>query len=528
MIKRLLCLVLFVGSLPAAARVGFGDPADAWREKQPEDWMRLEGHLRLRIGAFSNLDLDRGVSPSSQTALWPAGTTPLDITSGQDMRLRLRPSFFWGDNVRVVLGVDVLDNVALGASPKGAPYRDKTAIVAGTAFQEPLTFALGAFRVRDAYAEARLPFGVLFAGRMPSHFGLGIAANNGNDLDDDGGDRADRIGFMAPLFGHYVAVGLDWAASGPRVADAGIAPDPGRVTDGVHAASVAVVRYHAPWEVKLYRDAWRPRFDYGAVVSVQGQWEDTPGFYRTLDSTLGVDDFAVVDRRYGAAVLDVWARLWWGDIKLEAEAVGSHFVIANPSPYAGVVLREPVTGNPFGAVANAEYRTLRDRLSVFGEVGLASADPGFGFPVNGPSAFAAGRPGDVYGSQLDGTHDTRMDAFRFHPAYRVDLIMWRTLLGGVSEAAFGRAKIGGQPLPGLGLEANAIYSHGLSAASTPGGRAPLGAELDLAAYFQYGAVTFRADYGVLLPLGGLGARGGSAPGIAQMLLLRLGVTGDQA
>ena len=37
-----------------------------------------------------------------------------------------------------------------------------------------------------------------------------------------------------------------------------------------------------------------------------------------------------------------------------------------------------------------------------------------------------------------GARDARMDAFRFHPAYRVDLILWRTLLGGVSEAAFAR------------------------------------------------------------------------------------------
>ena len=38
--------------------------------------------------------------------MWPAGITPLDLTTGSDMRVRLAPSFFLGDSARVFLEID--------------------------------------------------------------------------------------------------------------------------------------------------------------------------------------------------------------------------------------------------------------------------------------------------------------------------------------------------------------------------------------------------------------------------------------
>lgn len=115
-----------------------------------------------------------------------------------------------------------------------------------------------------------------------------------------------------------------------------------------------------------------------------------------------------------------------------------------------------------------------------------------------------------------------MDAFRFHPAYRVDLILWRTLLGGVSEAAFARVGARSHAVRDLELELFAIYSHALVPESAPGGRGPLGLEVDGAATLHIGAFSVRTDVGVLFPFGGLGARGGAAPTVAHMALVRLG------
>lgn len=512
-------LVLLAAS-PSLARVGFGDPMEVFRERQPEQWLVPHGHLRLRGGLFGNLDLDRPPSPSSKQVLWPAGEGPLDHTAGADLRVRLAPSFFLGDDVRVLLEVDLLDNVALGASPRGAPFGERTAIVAGTAFQDPYTFATGAFRVRSAMAEVATPLGVLAVGRMPSHFGLGIAANAGDALDDDGGDRADRVAFVAPLFGHFVAVGFDWAASGAASADPLQTPDPRLVSDASQSISVGILRYRAPWERELYKDAGYLLFDYGVGLSTQWQANDTPAFYQHLDPALAGDD-ARVRRDALAFVIDAWARFEVGALRVEGEAVALHFHVDNPSPWAGVEVRQPVTGNPFGAVLQAEYAPFDDVLSFHVETGAASGDPGYGFPSDQASLQAA-RPGDLYGPQLDGTRDARMDAFRFHPAYRVDLILWRTLLGGVSEAAFARAGVRSSHVRDVELELFGIYSHALFSDSAPGGRAPLGLEVDAAATLAIGAFSLRTDVGVLFPFGGLGARGGVAPSIGHMALVRLG------
>jgi uncharacterized protein (TIGR04551 family) len=522
--KRLIALTgLFavVASGAASARVGFGDPAEPFRERAPDDWIVVDGHLRLRGAVFGNLDLDRGPSPSTGKPLWPAGEGPLDTTTGADMRVRLAPSFFLGDDVRVFLEVDLLDNVALGVRPRGTPYAGAPGIVAGGAFQEPLDFATGAFRVRSAVGEVLTPFGTLSAGRAPSHFGLGIAANAGDDVDDDGGDRADRVAFVTPLFGHFVAASFDWAASGAAGGDPLSSPDPRRFSDEVHSLAVALLRFRSPWEVELYREAGRVVFDYGAAFSTQWQRTDVPGFYQSFDPALA-SDAARVPRNYLGLVVDVWARAVFGPLRIEAEAIASHLDIENASPLAGVELREPVTGNPFGGVVQVEWQAVPELLALHVEGGVASADPAYGFVDDSASPLAVSRPGDVKGPQIDGSRDTRVDAFRFHPAYRVDLILWRSLLGGVSEAGYARAAVRSRPLQMIELELSTIYSQGLLSERTPGGVGPLGLEVDGAATLRIGQFSVRTDAGVLFPFGGLGARGGSAPGLAHMILVRLG------
>lgn len=517
----LACLVLGAAS-PALGRVGFGDPMEPWREREPGQWLRFDGYLRLRGALYGNLDLDRGPSPTTGKPLWPDGETPLDVTAGSDLRARLKPSVFLGDEVRLVFEVDVLDGVALGQSPRGAPYKGRPAIVAGTTFQDPIGVLDGAFQVRSAYAEVALPFGVLSVGRGPSHFGLGIAANAGDDLDDDVGDRADRVAFVTPLFGHYLGASFDWAAAGPRGIDPASAPAARRISDAQQSVSLSLLRYRAPWEVELYRAAGRLVLDYGVAGSAQWQHKDAPSFYQDLEDALSGGASTRVRRDYLGLVLDVWGRLVYGPLRVEAEAVAAQVHIDNPSPWPGVEMRQPVAGNPFGVVLQAEYLVFEDALSLLAEGGVASADPGYGFPLDEPSAFAGARPGDVTGPQLDVPRDARLDAFRFHPSYRVDLILWRTLLGGVSEAAYGRFAVRARPFAALALELSSIYSHGIYAERTPGGVGPLGVEVDGAATFRYGAFSLRTDLGVLVPLGGLGARGGPAPGVAHMLLVRLG------
>jgi uncharacterized protein (TIGR04551 family) len=545
MSRRLVFALIVVVALGLAggsrARTGMGDPVQPWREKQPDEWFVLHGHLRLRSAVFSHLDLDRpsGVVGAGSTPLWPAGQGTLDLTHGHDLRLRLAPSFFLGDTARVFVEVDLLDNVALGARPRFTPFREATGLVAAAPFQAQPSLGDVA-TLRTALGEVLLPVGVLSVGRMPSHFGLGIAANDGSDVDDDLGDRADRVAFAMPVAGHVVAAAFDFGAAGPPAFGPrplpGLGPMPRALSTVEQSISLAFLRFRAPWEVRMLTHARTPEggrtvFDYGVVGSVEWQDDDVPGYYADFDDTVGTDPAAVVRRGYRAGVVDGWLRVVTRRLRVEAELVGAIFTIDNASPLSGVVLRAPVTGTPWGGVVVVEGKPLADEdvVVLAAEVGAASSDPAPGFPLAAPTALVGARPGDVFGSQLDGPRDTRQDAFRLHPLHRVDLILWRTLLGGVSEAAYARVHGAWQPapeaLPGVQVEGNVIYSHALHAGSAPGGVAPLGLEVDGALVLPYDAFSLRLDAGWLLPLGGLGARPAAdqtpiAPTPATMLLLR--------
>jgi len=510
----------------ALARTGMGDPVQPWREKDPDEWLSFHGHLRLRSALMNNLDLGRGPS-SDGSLLWPTGDNGLTV--GHDLRVRLAPSIFMGDSVRLFMELDVLDNVALGARPRFTPFGGTPAIVAAAPFQEPLTALDGAFHLRTAMAEVILPIAVISAGRMPSHFGLGIAANDGNALDDDLGDRADRIAVTVPIFGHVLSGAFDVGASGPSGQTLpGFGPSPRSPLISEQSVSLAFLRFHSPWEQELLQNDGRVVVDYGVAGSIEWQDKDVPAFYTSFDQSLGNDPNAVVERGYRAGVLDGWLRIGTDRLRVEAEVVASTFQIDNPSPYVGITIRQPVTGTPFGGVAVVEIKPLENpqTLSVQFEGGVASSDPAPGLPLPAPTAFVGARPGDVFGSQLDGTKDSRMDAYRLHPAHRVDLILWRTLLGGVSEAAYGRVSGRFAPaqdiFPGLSLEGNLVYSHALDAGSAPGGINPLGLEVDGAVTLPYEQFSLRIDAGILAPFGGLGERGASAPPLASMVLVRLG------
>jgi len=110
-----------------------------------------------------------------------------------------------GVGVAVKARIDWLDNVPLGGDPdlsNGSP--------ATSSGQRPTTVV-----VKRAWGEALTPFGILAAGRMGAHFGLGITANGGDCDDCDKGDAADRIAFVSPMFGHLLAVAWEVASRGP-------------------------------------------------------------------------------------------------------------------------------------------------------------------------------------------------------------------------------------------------------------------------------------------------------------------------
>jgi len=455
----------------------------------------ITGLLRVRGESLYNLDLDRGLDPSGR----PAFTVPLDggqRLDGGDLRLRTDLGFrAAGAGVAVKARVDVLDNVGLGSTPEVGTGRAPTP--AASPGQEP---PLDVVRVERVWGEVLTPVGILAAGRMGAHWGLGIVANGGDCDDCDGGDAADRIAFVSPLAGHLFAVSYDLGWSGPQTArkddarSVELAP-----TDDVTTITGTILRTRSPAAILRRAAVGLPTVEYGGYVSHRWQRDDVPSAYLPVAVPAATQLMA---RDFAATSAGGWLRIVTAQLRFEAEAVYVHARVGQPSLVPGVELTQAATSDQVGLAFETEVRLGVVRLGL--DAGFASGDdaPGFGaFPAPGA---AAAQPGDLDGPQADPPSDTTVNNFRFHPDYRVDRILFREILGTITDAVYARPH-GALRLADLGhafidAELAAIASWAVAPTSTPSGARALGVELDPSLVFV-SRDGFRAalEYALFLP-----------------------------
>ena len=454
----------------------------------------LTGYFRLRGEDLYNLDLDAGLGPSGQ----PLFTVPLSggqSLTGGDMRLRTDLAIYPpGMGVDVKLRVDVLDNLALGSTPEGRPASSRAPTPAASPGQAPPTQA---FRIKRAYGEVLTPLGLLAAGRMGVHWGLGMVANGGDCDDCDGGDAADRVAFVAPVFDHFLAVAYDFTATGPvarrRDQSRPIDLEP---TDNVRTVTAALLQQHSPLSRARRAAAGLFTADYGLALSHRWQDNDVPADYLPVAQPVAIDSSQLMARGYGATTWDAWVRLSSRHLRLEAEAAYVTARVEQPSLVPGVELDQAITSHQLGAAFESEVGAGGDSAAGVGALGWAAAGldagyasgdsaPGFGaFPA--PDAAPA-RPGDLDGPQADLPGDTTVDNFRFHPDYRIDQILFREIIGTVTDAMYvrphARVRLANLRYARLDAALAAIASWAAEPNSTPSGARRLGLELDPSLYF---------------------------------------------
>jgi uncharacterized protein (TIGR04551 family) len=336
---RALVVFFAVSSLASSAQAtGFTDIGQDIRLHDDDEFsLEIDGYLRLRAEILHNLDLDRGATPSGEV-LFPV---PIDDPQGQtlyelDMRLRTDLAVYApGGTVAVKLRLDTLDNLALGSTPDGAPSASTT--------QRALETAI---RVRRAYGEVLTPFGVLAAGRMGNHWGLGMLANGGDCADCDSGDAQDRIAFITPVAGHVWAASFDLTSSGPQVArHSGFRPVDITPVDDVRTVTFAVLSWLGDAPRARRHRAGRTTFEYGAYLSHRWQDGDIPASYVPTASAIPLTPQQVMPRGFQATAVSVWARLQGPGLRIELEAAYLHASVAQSSLVPGVLLRDGVTSN---------------------------------------------------------------------------------------------------------------------------------------------------------------------------------------
>lgn len=518
---RVLLALLVIIALPSVADAqGFHDVGEGIRSHlDPDDFsVELHGYFRGRGEILSNLDLDRGLTPSGD----PLFPVPADDPDGQnlyeaDMRLRCDLSVYApGGSVAIHTRIDVLDNLSVGSTPNDIPT--------ATTSQSVLDSAI---HIRRAWAEVLTPFGLLTVGRQANTWGLGMLANGGDCNDCDGGDVADRIAFLTPLAGHLWALAFDISATGPQSTRAsGFRPVDLSPTDDVRTITFAWMNWHTDDARRRRHDAGRATFEYGAYLSYRWQENDAPSSYLPTSVPVNAGPAQYVPRGLTAVAADIWLRLETRDFRIELEAALLYSNIAQTTLIPGALLRDSITATQLGAALETEFLP-REALSFGLDAGIASGDSAPGFGAYPRALQDSPQPGDLDGPQATLPYDTTVDNFRFSSDYRVDRILFREIIGRVTDAVYFRPhlrwRVFDEPIGMLNVTLYGVASFAVEPTSTPSGQSPLGIEIDPAITYETREGFIAAlEYAVLVPLSGFQntAMGlGASP--AQLLRLRL-------
>jgi uncharacterized protein (TIGR04551 family) len=433
----------------------------------------LSGYFRTRGEALYNLDLDRGLQSNGQPIFPVSQSDPSAQTlTHWDMRWRTDLNIYApGSMVAVKARVDMLDNVALGSLPDGIPSTSGTQ-------RSPADVV----RVRRAYGELLLPFGFLAAGRMGTSWGLGMVANGGDCLDCDSADSADRVAFITPALGHVFALAYDFSATGPQA----VRPNQNRTvgfepSTDVRTATFAWLRWKDDATRLRRRRAGKTTVEYGSYITHRWQSDDVPAAY--LSSAQAVDAFAnggsgVMARGFRATAFDAWVRLTFPWARVEAEGVFATATIDQPSLIPGLLLRDPAKSKQIGAVLQTDFGPIDSMFSAGLDAGYASGDPAPGFGVVVRPNSPPPRNGDLDGPQANPRRDNRVDNFKFHTDYRIDRILFREIIGAVSDAMYARPhariRITRTKSAELSATMDIIGSRAVESSSTLTGKAPLG------------------------------------------------------
>jgi uncharacterized protein (TIGR04551 family) len=494
-------------------------------------FLQLDGYLRLRSYMFDDLDLKSGMD-SAGRYLFPIplrGGPARGTLAGANMRLRIEPTLNVSEQVRVRAQFDVFDNYAFGSSnsaafdQSGSPYPVPFYGSSRSFLRDTTHTDRDAILVKRAWGEVQTPVGLLSFGRMPAGWGLGILQNPGSGLDDDYGDTVDRIQFAlppvtTPIGPLTVVPSLDFDSEGVQRFNAiGGPPLDADNADDARSWGLKLARLDTDDELRRKLDKGEASINYGAFYQYKAQVWTFPGW----DASTGTLTTAPAEKRNAYAhVLDLWTRWQKGPFKAELEAAGIFGHVGNANAaVVGATSTGEILIRQLGLAATFSWAVMPNKLTLGAETGFASGDdaPGFGNQpgLAAPASTTAPYPYGVFDGQqygVNGDHSIRN--FRFNPAYRVDVILFRQILGGVTDAWYVKPKLHWDVMPAIAVDGAIVYSSALNGESTPSstgpgtGTKPLGIEGDAKLTYSSGD-GFQAwvEYGILQPFDALKTAG---------------------
>ncbi|WP_224249007.1 TIGR04551 family protein [Hyalangium gracile] len=479
-------------------------------EKRKLELFTMDGYFRVRPSLFYKFDLGK----ARERALFPTRSENENTQAGGNLRVRLEPTFNVSEEVRLKLQVDLLDNILLGSTPDSTQSgRDVFTIFSQSQNPPPAgTILKDSIFVKRAYGEVSTPVGILRFGRMGSQWGLGMLHNDGNCLDCDFGDNVDRIQFVTePFAGFYVTPMVDFNSEG--LTSESVVPDPQRESfdytnsDDSHSYVIAIARRDTDQQTQEKLANNQGVLNYGLHFTYRTQRWDTEVTGSPVTS------FAFVPRDATLYMPDLWLRYEERLFRIEVELAAIAGSIGNRAATAGdannPAQNQSLRVLQFGGVAQGEYKVLNGNLHLGLELGFASGDraSGFGNYQRGRVVNPGGESvdGPQYSCDPGGCGDNAIRNFRFNRAYRVDLILWRELIGAVTDAAYIKPTLRYSLADGFDVFGGVVYSQALYAESTPSTTSrSLGLEVDVGARYETeDGFVAGINWGIFFPMAGL-------------------------
>ncbi len=494
------------------------------------------GYLRVRPDLFYRFDLNRGLDTSGYPIFPRSPVATNERTqAGANMRFRFEPTLNVSEEVRIHAQIDVFDNLVLGSTPDYAfsgSSRNEFSLFSETQVppRSGINSVMDSIAVKRAWGEVSTPIGIFRFGRMGSHFGLGILQNDGNCLNCDFGTTVDRIQFVTePLAGFYVSPMIDFNIEGPTSAKANELGQPFDLSnsDDAHSLGLAAARRDTDAQAKARLQQGLSVLNYGFFFQYRVQRNDAAAFYQRPFISDGGDlnltgQFV---RRGGTLYIpQIWVKFERKQFRIEFEGAGVFGSIQSraldPALASDSTQNQSLSVIQFGAVLQGEYRLLEGALKLNLEVGYASGDHAYGmgnYPARRNSDTVNGntQPGDIEGRQYacqntGGCSDGSIRNFRFSRDYRIDLILWREIFNGITDAIYVRPAATYTIAEGFDVFAAVIYSRAIFPESTPSSASAADMDANLGIEINAGAQYVTDDgffagvqYGILFPLAGL-------------------------
>ena len=479
----------------------------------------------------------------------PAGARAADPEAStlwsQDLRLKLEPTIHLLEVARIHVEADLLDNVVLGALPYNGrllaqdayfrPDPSRGVATSGQLSPREREWYENALRVQEVFGELSYALATLRVGRMDWHWGLGMFANDGDPrrperdprypmrhlrqriqcLDCDFGDNVDRFSLEVQLWQVYLMAAIDFPDEGPT-SQTPLQPqaqpyDLSQVDDvDQYTFSVSFdpqTREEQATQQIMLQDQRQPVLGGGLLFVMRDQeGAFVPGAVEADGEVDPLARSALVYRGLDLYTLDAYFRFLYAPsddlfIRLELEAVGHVGSVDNLTNLPVGLLDENVDArvNCFNEDAQGRPECRQDadgddlsqdirQLGVALESEFWTGGP-ISFGLN--AGFASGGSQANWGYPLGGNPtDLRagLDFFRFDPNYHIDLILFRNVIGTVTNAYYAKPHVTVMIGEGTGdldlqIDVDAILSRAVDLQGTPAGpegSAWLGFELDAA------------------------------------------------